>query len=98
MKSWSLPGVFIVALLFAIPASAQALSIEGTYTLISLPGHGHPSSCRPRRTDRVVGRGPGAATHRPAKKMRYFSAPSSLAQGFSPYRLACVRGTGVLTI
>ena len=23
-----------------------------------LPAHGHPSSCRPRRTDRVVGRGP----------------------------------------
>ena len=29
----------------------------------STVAHGHPSSCRPRRTDRVVGRGPGAATH-----------------------------------
>ena len=49
-----------------------------------LPAHGHPSSCRPRRTDRVVGRGPGRRHSRPAKKMRYFSAPSGLAQGFSP--------------
>jgi hypothetical protein len=24
-----------------------------------LPAHGHPSSCRPQRTDRFVGRGPG---------------------------------------
>ena len=62
-----------------------------------LPALGHPSSCRPRRTDRVVGRGPGAATHRPRRKCGISQHRPAWPRIF-PYRLACVEGTAVLTI